>query len=266
MKNTGLCRVLAGLRLCLVGCLAPASAAAQSLDVLDPTLRTISVEVESSSELSTVGVSFGPPHSASYSASGNVGTLVIPVESHEDMREGFLTPIPGTFTPIVIDIDLTTFAATSQTASGALQSGPISMAFTQNPLGTGDTAGYISGGDIPSPIFCTSQQEVDALCLIVPAFCGATCVLVPGAPYDAATGKLNLVGSEEQQGCDGGICFGPFVLFTGRGDLRLSEVSAKEVPTLGPEALLILGLLLAVTARRAARAALRGPSSRFGRR
>jgi hypothetical protein len=206
------------------------------------------VEVENSSELSTVGVSFGPLHSASYSASGNVGTLVIPAESHEDMREGFLTPIPGTFTPIVIDIDLTTLAAISQAASGALQSGPISMAFTQNPLGTGDTAGYISGGDIPSPIFCTSQQEVDDACLVVPAFCGATCVLVAGGPYDAATGKINLVGSEEQQGCDGGMCFGPFLLFTGQGDLRLTEALAEEVPTLGPGALLVLGLLLAVTA------------------
>ena len=253
MRGTDWRSVLGGLLpldlACLLTCFTAASAAAeQPLNVLDPTLRGVFVEVEISSDLSIVGESFGPTYQATYSASGNVGTLVIPVTSHEEMREGFLTPIPGTFTPIVIEIDLTTFAATSQTASGALQSGPVTMAFVQHPLSTEATAGYITGGDITSPLFCTSQLEVDELCLIVPAFCGAICVVVPGSPYDAATGKINLVGSEEQQGCDGAVCAGPFVYFTGRGDLRLTEPLVLGVPTLGPGGILLLGMLLTASA------------------
>jgi hypothetical protein len=225
-----------------------AASAGTPLDVLDPSPRDVLVEVENSSDLSVVGASFGPPVAATYSASRNVGTLVIPVSSHEAMRAGFLTPIPGTFTPIVIEIDLTTLAATSQTASGSLQSGPVGMAFVQNPLATTTTGGFITGGDIFTPIFCTSQAEVDDACLIVPAFCNSICVLVPGAPYDEASGKVNLVGSETQQGCDGAICSGPFTLFTGNGDLRLTELSAPPLPALGGEALLVLVTLMVVTA------------------
>lgn len=162
-----------------------------------------------------------------------------------------------TFTPIVIEIDLATLTATSQTASGALESGPILMAFVQNPLGTEAAAGYMTGGDITAPIFCTSQAEVDALCMIEPIFCGAICVVVPGSPYDAATGEINLVGSEEQQGCNGAVCGGPFVLFTPRGDLRLTEPLVQGVPSLGPGAGLLLGALLTVSAGYA----LRSPST-----
>jgi hypothetical protein len=266
MRGTDWRSVLGGLLpldlACLLTCFTAASAAAeQPLDVLDPTLRGVFVEVEISSDLSIVGESFGPPHLATYSASGNVGTLVIPVTSHEEMREGFLTPIPGTFTPIVIEIDLTTLTATSQTASGALQSGPILMGFVQNPLSTEATAGYMTGGDITTPFFCTSQLEVDELCLIVPLFCGVTCVVVPGSSYDAATGNINLVGSEEQQGCDGATCVDPFLVFTGNGDLRLTEPLAEQVPTLGPGGILLLGMLLA----RSAGCRLR-PSSTSARR
>ena len=251
--------------LCFVPLLLASSAFAQQpLDILDPSPRDVLVEVENSADLSVVGLSFGPPHLASYSATGNVGTLVIPVASHEDMRSGFLTPVPGTFTPIVIQIDLTTLSATSQAASGILQNGNIGMAFTQNPLSTEATAGYISGGDIPGPHFCTSQAEVDQACLTIPAFCSATCVLVPGALYDVGTGTVNLVGSEQQEGCDGAICSGPFFFFSERGDLRLTEPAVAEVPTLGRGPLFICTLLLLGIGRHAIRpigatVAIRGP-------
>ena len=233
----------------LVICLDAASARAEMpLDVLDPTPRSVFVEQEASVDPGIVGASFGPPLAASYSVAGNTGTLVIPIASHEAMRAGFLTPIPGTFTPITIEIDLTSLEATSQSASGSLQNGPILMAFVQAVLSSVAPAGYVTGGDIPSPVFCTSQQEVDDACLVVPAYCGATCNLVAGSDYDAAAGRLNLVGSEQQQGCDGGQCFGPFTLFSERGDLRLSEPDAPQVPGLGAWATLLLASLLAANA------------------
>ena len=62
---------------CLMTCFAAASTAAgQPLDVLESSLRDVFVEVEISTDLTTVGESFGPLHPATYSALGNVGTLV----------------------------------------------------------------------------------------------------------------------------------------------------------------------------------------------
>jgi hypothetical protein len=226
--------------------LVPVAAYAQGtpLDVSDPTPRDVLFQLESSANLATVGQSFGPALPATYSASGGVGTLVIPIASHEAMRGG-LPPIPGTFTPLVIHIDLATHAATSEAASGAQSQGQLGFSFTLHPLSTVGPAGFI-GPTLP-PLFCTSQQQVDDLCPVFPPICGETCTLVPGSAYDPGTGKVNLVGSETQQGCDGGVCQGPFVLFTRFGDLRLLE--ATEVPALPwPAAMLLALLLLAAVA------------------
>jgi len=210
------------------------------LRIEDGTPRAVFIEVEGSSDLGAVGLSYGPPFPATYSAANGVGTLVISAETHAAMRAGFLQPVPDTFTPLVIEIDLSTRHATSQSASGALASGPISESFTQNPLASDAVLGFIGPNVAPFP--CTSQQDVDNLCAIIPLFCGKTCTLVPGAAYDPATGKLNLVGTETQSGCDGSMCQGPFTLFTNRGDLRLTEPAL--VPTLGPPALALLAAAL----------------------
>src|SRR5262245_35976575 len=108
--------------------------AGEPLDPFDPTPRAISVELEDSTDLDVVGVSYGDPVAASYSVSGGVGTVVTPVASHEQLRNQGLTPIPGTFTQVVIQIDLGDLGATSQSAQGAFQSGGLLAGFTQNPL------------------------------------------------------------------------------------------------------------------------------------
>jgi hypothetical protein len=219
-----------------------ASLAMTPLDVQDPTPRLVLVEWENSTDLSAVGVSYAPPVHASYSATGNVGTLVIPIVSHETMRSsGSLMPLPGTFSSVTIEIDLTTLEVTSQTANGTLVFGDptYGVAFTQNPLTSNGTAGYITGDGISLPLFCASQAEVDAQCPANPAFCSATCNLVAGAAYEASTGEVNMVGTEDQLQCVGG-CIGPFVVFSQYGDLRFSEMAAT-VPSLGPIGLLMLG-------------------------
>jgi hypothetical protein len=221
------------------------------LRIEDETERAVFVEVEGSSDLAIVGQSFGPPFPATYSASGGVGTLVISAETHAAMRAGFLEPVPGSFTPIEIEIDLATRHATSGSASGALASGPISMTFTQNPLASDAVLGFV-GPDI-GPIPCTSQQQVDDFCAIFPLFCGKICTLVPGAAFDPATGKLNLVGTETQSGCDGSLCDGPFTLFTGQGDLRLREPFVAPVPALSPPATALLAAALLAAGALAAR-------------
>ncbi len=231
---------------------ASASLAMPPLDVQDPTLRPVLVEWENSTDLSAVGVSYAPPVGASYSASGNVGTLVIPIVSHETMRTGSLgypLPLPDTFSSVTIEIDLTTLEVTSQTANGTitLVDETYGVAFTQNPLTSNGTAGYIAGEGIPLPIFCTSQADVDALCALNPVFCSGTCQLVAGAAYEASSGEVNMVGTEDQLHCVGG-CIGPFVVFSQDGDLRVSAMTAA-VPSVGPIALLMLGGAIIGSAR-----------------
>ena len=219
------------------------------LDLLDPTPRSITVRVENSSDLAVVGASFGPPFPATYSASGNTGTLVISAETHEQMRAGFPEPVPSSFTPIVIEFDLTTFSASSLPASGAHASGPISSSFTQGVLDTAAVAGFI-GPDVP-PLYCTSQAEVDSLCMIVPLLCDQVCTIVPGANYNPLTGQLNMVGSESRSGCDGAMCSGPFSFFASQGDLRITE---GFTPMGRPPGLLLVSLVIAAVSLVALRA------------
>jgi hypothetical protein len=170
----------------------------------------------------------------------------------------FPAPVPGSFTPIVIEIDLATRHGTSQVASGAFASGPATGSFTQGVLRSDSVVGVIVSG-VP-PFTCASQAQVDSLCSFAPQFCGKTCSLVSGVAYDPATGKLNLVGSRTESGCDGGSCQGPFSFFTPRGDLRLSEPYVPPaVPSLAPwsTAFLLGAILVAawIASKRTARTA-----------
>jgi len=216
--------IVTGTAIAIVWSFAPQFVFAQSpppLDILDGTLRNVLVQLEGSADPSIVGQDFGAEFPATYSASENIGTLVISAATHELMLAGGYPPVPGSFTPITIQFDLTTFEATSQPASGAMGSGQIGGAFTQQALDT-LTVGGFAGPDLP-PLFCTSQAQLDDACLIVPLFCGQVCTIVPGAPYDPATGLMNLVGVLTESGCDGSLCSGPFDYFATRGDLMLTE-------------------------------------------
>ena len=188
------------------------------------------VQVESSSDLAVVGQSFGPAFPASWSVSGNTGTLTISAATHEQMRAEAADslPVPGTFTPIVIQIDLTSLEATSQVASGQLVSGPSrARLHAAGARHHGD--GRVRGTERAAALLHLAAADRPAL-PVHSGFCGQTCTLVPGSAYDPASGEINLVGRETQSGCDGTVCQGPFDFFTPRGDLRLTE--AAEVPAL----------------------------------
>lgn len=219
------------------------------LDVFDPTSRSVEFAVEISPEPNVVGQTFGPARSASWSSDGSTGTLIIAAATHEELRTGGgWTAVPGSFEPIVIEIDLATLEATSLPASGAIQSGNLSSSFTQNALDSTAVVGYI-GPDV-EPFICTSQAEVDALCAVAPEFCGQACIPVAGSAYDPDSGLVNLVGSETRTDCDGGQCFGPYDFVATLGDLRLDEASAPPaVPVLPPAAGIGLVGLLILTAR-----------------
>ncbi len=226
---------------CLVA--APAGAQVVPLDVDDPTPRAILVQFEESLDLSVVGESFGPAWPGTWSVSGNIGRIDITAETHEQIRDtAFLPSVPGTFSPIVVEIDLTMLEATSQPTGGASSNGTQGASFSTRALDTTALAGFI--GPDTGPLFCTSQQQVDDLCAFIPLFCGKVCTIVPGSAYDEASGKINLVGSVEEQSCDGAVCSGPFELFAGTGDMRLLENSAPGVPAASPFARWALAFLL----------------------
>jgi hypothetical protein len=226
----------------------PASAAEVPLRVTDPAPRPVLVHFEISSDPASVGQSYDIAFPASWSVSNGVGRVEVSAAAHGDARarlEGLgYAPVPDSFGPLVVEIDLGTLEATSPATSGALTNGTQSLGFDTRALGTTTLAGVISN----SPLFCTSQAYVDFLCTIVPSYCGQTCTIVPGAPYDPASGKINLVGSESAQGCDGSICFGPFENFARTGDLRLMETFVPPVPAASAAARVALALLLAAAA------------------
>jgi hypothetical protein len=221
-----------------------APAGAEPLDLEDATPRTIQVEMQ------------GVVVSAGYAVQAGAGVVSISAESHQQLRPHFLEPVPESFTPLTLTIDLADGSGTSSLASGGYESYPLSESFTQGPLSTETVAGYMQGNSLP-PLYCASQQQIDEACLLQPIFCGVVCVPVAGSRFDPDTGEVALVGGEERLGCDGGLCFGPYV-YLGLLDPVLSELAAP-VPSLGsvgrvalPLALLLLAAARAAATRRTA--------------
>ena len=90
-------------------------------------------------------------------------------------------------------IDAATYKAVNTPSStGTVLLSHAGYAFTRT-LDTQRVAGFANGGPA-GPLHCSSQEEIDDLCQIVPDYCGVLCVIVPGAPHDVATGKINVVG------------------------------------------------------------------------
>jgi hypothetical protein len=123
--------------------------------------------------------------------------------------------ISGSASDFTLEIDLTTMEATAQAVSyQVLITSPVP--FPQNgtvtrDLSTTATAGFAFLPQFPGfPFFCD------------------TCTLVPGAPYDPATGKIHAVGSDDLVAPDIPSLTG----FSRAGDLRLSESPVRVVPML----------------------------------
>ena len=228
----------------LVCCLTPASTRAEPLDVADPTPRAIAVEFEVSSAPQTIGQVYSTSFAATYSASGNTGTVVISAAEYESilLALGFdyfdlavvATLILGSTTDFTLDFDLTTLEGTAQPFSYQISiTDPIPQNGTvTRDLSTTVAAGFGANPAIPGfPFFCT------------PPLPG--CLAVPGAPYDPLTGKINAVGS--------GTLISPDInlaSFSRAGDLRFSETQAPVLPALSSPGLgglvvLLIGVTLA---------------------
>ena len=133
--------------------------------------------------------------------------------------------IGGSASDFVLDIDLTTLEATAQPFSyQVLIEDPVpfpQVGTVSRDLRTTATAGFSFLPEFPGfPFFCS------------------TCVLVPGAPYDPATGEINAVGSDHIVAADVDL-----LSFSRAGDLRLSE-RVPSIPGAPLHALLGLAAIL----------------------
>jgi hypothetical protein len=227
--------------------LASSSALAQQpLDLANSAARPVLVEIETSAALDVVGVQFSDPLPASFSVVANVGRVVIDSATYEAFLLEGTSGAQITASDFVVEIDLATLETVNNPASsGTVILAHAGYAFTRT-LDTQRVAGFANGGPA-GPLHCSSQQEIDDLCLIVPDYCGVLCVIVPGAPYDSATGKVNLVGFENQDGCGETGCL-DIDMFSDAGDLRLTEVP-PIVPALPGAAWLLLAVSLILTWR-----------------
>ena len=217
MRFAGLCS--ASARVALACRSAARAQGGAPLDVFDPTPRNVFVQVEGSSSPGTVGQTLG---GFSRDVSASAAT---PAPSRSRRRptrrcaRRFVARA-GLLHALIVIRDRTSRASLQATAArwrpATFISGPLVFAFSPQLLGTTATAGY-TATDLP-PLFCTSQAEVDQCLSCSWPRSAADLHPVPGHEVDPpATGEINLVGRETQQGCDGGMCQGPFnVYYTGR--------------------------------------------------
>ena len=198
---------------------------ARPLNLADPTPRAIQVQFEISVDPGIIGQTYSESYVATYSATGNTGTVVISsavyeaaIQTHDlDYFDTMMTwsLISGSASDFTLDIDLTTREATAQPLSyQVLITDPVP--FPQNGTVTRDLSTIATAGFAFLPQFPG-----------FPFFCD-TCTLVPGVTYDQATGKINAVGTDALVAPDIPSLTG----FSRAGDLRLSESPEQVVPAL----------------------------------
>ena len=196
------------------------------------------MEFEISADPATVGQAFSESFEATYSATGNTGTVLISsaeyesaIQTHDlDYFDSMMvwSLVSGSASDFELEIDLTTLEATAQLLSyQVLITDPVpfpQIGTVTRDLSTTATAGFAFLPQFPGfPFFCS------------------TCLLVPGAAYDPVTGTINAVGSDHLVAPDIPSLSG----FSRAGDLRLSESPAQAVPALSRYGLWGLAVVLA---------------------
>lgn len=160
-------------------------------------------------DFAAIGGAYALPIRASFTSNGLVATITVPgadVEAFiDELFVGVIATVPGSFSDYVIAVDTISRQVLSAGVTGSLDTVLGVVPVTQTASSTA-LAGFqlvpFMGFDFP--FFCTT---------------GATCTIVPGAPYDPATGRANAVGT---------IASSLFTTFTPFGDIRLSEVTPVE--------------------------------------
>jgi hypothetical protein len=189
----------------ILAALVTSTAIAGPLNLADPTSRQIRVEVDQElHDYAAIGGAYSLPIPASFASDGTTATITVDGSAAaafvDDFFNGAVGTVPGSFSDYVVTIDVASGAVTSAHVSGTLDTvlGPVSFDQTASSDAiAGFTIFPFMGFDFP--LFCDT---------------GEGCTIVPGAPYDAATGRANAVGI---------IVTSVFNTFTPFGDIRLTE-------------------------------------------
>jgi hypothetical protein len=219
-------------------------------DINDPTERDILIDFEISPDLTVVGSdptsrfmsdAFMTLPRGRWTSDGTTGTIRVAGGNFEDListlfaSEG-LVPVSGSFSDLVITVDLATGNASDPVTGTLDPSGSFPGAFlldlntTGGPYASaiGPIPGTTTGFDLAlgSPLFCT-----DAFSPLGGSACGlgeaGSAADIPASPYDPETGLIHMTGPVS-------LGNGAAVLFSVLGDQRWYEgtgTSGPPVPT-----------------------------------
>ncbi len=219
----------------LVACWAPLSARAEPLEVSDLTVRGILVEVPGTS-LQIPG-SYGPKLVGGV-PSQTEGEVRITGEGYESYLEEVGdspggVPVPGSFSDVILVVDVASLAVTADPIEGRVDIMIGPLADLVRTLGTARTAGFqvveVAPG-VSFTIFCDGPTEFGA------------CQIIPGSPFDLATGEFTMVGDDTLSHPD--ITDPRFAKTFASNSFRLSEGPAP-VPSVGPWGRALAAALLA---------------------
>jgi hypothetical protein len=220
----GVCILIAGMR-------DPQTAAAEPLDLRDPSPRSIHVEFEVSP--SHLPHQTDRIYTTSYPAQVEPGAtagevrVIVPgwvVEQHLFAREN---PVPGSFSDFVWTFDALSGHVLSARFSGdvvrSLEFGFIrsrARVALKVDMATNQLAGFRSATRLLGQLLfkhCSDQAE-------------RGCTLVDARPYDASTGYVNAVGSMHVRSAVTSL-----VNFSPLGEAIFSEVEGSSAPGLGQD-------------------------------
>jgi PEP-CTERM motif len=250
LLDAGVATLLAGLLN-----IAEAAGAAIPFDVTDASARAVQLWTDIDEDPAVVHGTMVPVALGSWSVSGQTGTVTIPVATMEALIVGDGSiPVPGSVTPLTIEINRTTLAIERIIFSGrltetvlgdvdfeyALQSTPGPWTLPSGVVVPGAAGGF-------RPVFNVGPvPEIDGFTSELFPAPGTPYTIVPTENYDLSTGLFNAVGPNRAVTSVAGTVFFFDQAF---GDLRLTEVE-KAVPEPGSMVLFGLGLLLCTAAIR----------------
>jgi len=215
---------------------APPLAGAEPLDISNLAPRSIRIEAPGSAL--QLSASYGP-------GGASQGQVQISGEEYEryldevgDSPGGI--PVPGSFSDVVLSFDLSSLSVTAAPIEGRVDIAVGPLADLVRTLGTDRTAGSQVVQVAPGVFFTIYCDG--------PTVFGP-CQIVPGEPFDPATGEFKLVGDDTLTHPD--ITDPRFARYFASNTLRVLE-AASPVPSLGPCGYLVLAALLAGLAVRPA--------------
>ncbi len=218
----------------LVACWAPLVARAEPLDVADLAARSILIEVP--------GTALQIPGNYGPKLVGGIPSLTEgEVEIAAGDYESYLAevgdspggvPVPGSFSDVILVVDVPSLSVTADPITGQVDISVGPLADRVRTLGTARTAGSQVVQVAPGvffTIFCDGPTEF------------GPCQIVPGSPFDTATGEFTMVGDDTLTHPD--ITDPRFAKYFASNSFRLNE-SPLAVPGLGSWGLAALATAL----------------------